>query len=384
MQKKIVFIQPTLAPYAKTRFEELAKNKDLDIYLLFEHKTLPHRKGWEVTPVKGCKTFVIGGYNLKSKVYKPELNAYIEGIRGIPYTIPKYLIEIKPDVVIICNATQLLFVNSVKKLLNFKTGIVVEDTIHATKGRSSFNRKLKRLALKHVDFYLPYSNDAIEFLHLNGVNNDIFKTSWSMKTDQFYNADEVNVIREKIRKRHSLGNKVVFITLTQLIPRKGIKNLIEAWNESNEQIKKDAELLILGDGPEKDELNALLVDKKINNISLLGNKSYSEVAEYLQASDVFILPTLEDLFSLSVMEAMASKLPVMTSIYNGARELIIESENGYVFDPKNKDNMVNALNTIYLDKDRLQQMGNKSYEIISDYTDELVMQRLGNTLKGIN
>jgi glycosyltransferase involved in cell wall biosynthesis len=383
MKKKVVFIQPTLAPYAKTRFEELAKDNELDIYLLFEHKTLPHRKGWEVTPVKGCKTIVIGGYNLKSKVFKPELNAHIEGVRGIPYTIPKYLMDIKPDIVIICNATQLLFVNTVKKLLNFKTGIVIEDTIHATKGRSNLNKKLKGIALKMVDFYLPYSNDAIEYLKLNGINENIYKTSWSMKTDLFYNDSEVLKIRKKIRELHSLSNKMVFITLTQLIPRKGLKNLIEAWNESNDQMKSDSELLILGDGPEKEKLSELLIQKNINNIKLLGNKTYSEVAEYLQASDVFILPTLEDLFSLSVMEAMASRLPVMTSIYNGARELINESENGYVFDSKNMEDTIRALNNMYLDKNRLKDMGNASYKIISNYTDEIVMGKLANTLKGI-
>ncbi|WP_040207164.1 glycosyltransferase family 4 protein [Neobacillus jeddahensis] len=383
MVKKIVFIQPTLAPYAKTRFEELAKDKQLDIYLLFEHKTLPHRKGWEVTPVKGCKTIVIGGHNLKSKVYKPELNAYIEGVRGIPYTIPKYLMNIKPDIVIVCNASQLLFVNSVKKILNFKTGIIVEDTIHATKGRSNLSKRLKKIALNLVDFYLPFSNDAIEYLHVNGINNSIYKTSWSMKTDLFYNDNEVSEIRRKIRSRHKLDNKVVFITLTQLIPRKGLKNLIESWNDSDNRLKSDAELLILGDGPEKEDLIELLVRRQIYNVQLLGNKSYTEVAEYLQASDIFILPTLEDLFSLSVMEAMASKLPVMTSIYNGARELIIESKNGYVFDSKSKEDTIKALNNMYSDKGRLNEMGNLSYEIISNYTDELVMRKLGNTLKGI-
>ena len=100
-------------------------------------------------------------------------------------------------------------------------------------------------------------------------------------------------------------------------------------------------------------------------------------------ADVFILPTLEDLFSLVVMEAMSSSLPVLTSTNNGARELIYEGENGYVFDAEDISNIKLAIEKIYADRFRLKQMGKKSYEIISEYSNEKVMSKLAKILKEI-
>ena len=383
MKRKVVFVQPTLAPYAKTRFEELAKDKDLDIYLLFEHETLEHRKGWKVTEVEGCKTIIIGGYNKKRKIYKPDLNCHIEGIRGIPYTLSKHLLTINPNIVVVCNATQLFFVNIVKPFLNFKTGIVVEDTIHANKGRSNFNKMLKSTALKFVDFYLPYSNDAVDFLNYNRIYKNIFRTSWSMKLELFDINDSKNNSVKLISADLKSKDKIIFICVTQLIPRKGMKNLFQAWNLLENKIKSNIELIVLGDGPQKEELLNIIKHNNIDNIHLLGNKEYQEVTIYLKEADVFILPTLEDLFSLVVMEAMSSSLPVLTSTNNGARELIYEGEKGYVFDAEDFSNIKLAIEKIYADRFRLKQMGKKSYEIISEYSNEKVMSKLAKILKEI-
>lgn len=383
MKRKVVFVQPTLAPYAKTRFEELAKDKDLDIYLLFEHETLEHRKGWKVTEVEGCKTIIIGGYNKKRKIYKPDLNCHMEGIRGIPYTLSKHLLTINPNIVVVCNATQLFFVNIVKPFLNFKTGIVVEDTIHANKGRSNFNKMLKSTALKFVDFYLPYSNDAVDFLNYNRIYKNIFRTSWSMKPELFDINDSKNNSVKLISADLKSMDKIIFICVTQLIPRKGMKNLFQAWNLLENKIKSNIELIVLGDGPQKEELLNIIKHNNIDNIHLLGNKEYQEVTIYLKEADVFILPTLEDLFSLVVMEAMSSSLPVLTSTNNGARELIYEGENGYVFDAEDISNIKLAIEKIYADRFRLKQMGKKSYEIISEYSNEKVMSKLAKILKEI-
>lgn len=75
---------------------------------------------------------------------------------------------------------------------------------------------------------------------------------------------------------------------------------------------------------------------------------------------------LEDLCGLAVFEAVASGLPVMTTIYNGTRDLVHEGVNGCVFNPENKNSIIDALRK--MDKTDLHAMSEASKEISRKYT----------------
>jgi glycosyltransferase involved in cell wall biosynthesis len=97
-----------------------------------------------------------------------------------------------------------------------------------------------------------------------------------------------------------------------------------------------------------------------------GQVNYNEIYRYYAVADVFVLPTLEDNWSLVIPEAMACGLPVATSIYNGCHvELIHEGENGCVFDTLDESSLLEAL-AYFHDKD-LAKMGQRSVELEKYY-----------------
>lgn len=129
-------------------------------------------------------------------------------------------------------------------------------------------------------------------------------------------------------------------------------------------------LVYVGTGPQEEELKRVVRNGNIPDVSLVGAVDYDHIAPYYKAADCFIIPTLEDNWSLVVPEAMACGLPVACSKYNGCHPELVRPENGWVFDPLDEANMVNVLQRIVSDKEKLKAMGEASRRIVSGETAE--------------
>lgn len=374
---RIAFVVPLLAPYAISRFAELGRNKDVDLHVIVEKDTFEERKGWKYQEIEGVHTYLLDGKTHGYSVEHKESGYSINNAYLYSKGLKKLVRKIDPDFCIVCNSTQILELFGFRK---YKLGVVVEDTLRAEQGRKKLNRMVKRALLKTADFYLPFSEDAVCFLRSNGINSNFYRSSWSIGSGFFRNVKS-DIIA--LKNKYSINEeKQIYTIVSALIPRKGIIQFINAWNCMSDRFKTNKELHILGSGPLEKEIKELIEKYELCNcIKLEGNRPYLEVAEFLECTDVFVLPTLEDLCSLAVFEAVAFGLPIMTTIYNGARDLVVEGVNGYVFDPEQNDSIVEALNKI--DNSDLQTMSKESLEIAKKYTDENVMKELYSTLQGI-
>ena len=106
--------------------------------------------------------------------------------------------------------------------------------------------------------------------------------------------------------------------------------------------------------------------KDYHSVIFTGGIDYSIIYKYYAISDVFIIPTLEDNWSLVVPEAMACGLPIACSIYNGCHpELVHKDNNGITFDPLDQESVTNALH--YFHTVDLKQFGKRSIEIEKDF-----------------
>ncbi|HOX59468.1 MAG TPA: glycosyltransferase family 4 protein [Candidatus Paceibacterota bacterium] len=97
---------------------------------------------------------------------------------------------------------------------------------------------------------------------------------------------------------------------------------------------RSATLVLVGSGPAEAALRHQSSVLRLPNVHFAGSVDYDKLAPYYAAADAFIIPTLEDNWSLVVPEAMACGLPILCSKYNGCwPELVHEGRNGWVFDP---------------------------------------------------
>lgn len=184
-------------------------------------------------------------------------------------------------------------------------------------------------------------------------------------------AAEKRELRDKYRT-----DGIVYLYAGRLIPRKGLDRLIGAWAVFEKQ-SASGTLLIAGGGAQEAALKKMITVKGIRRVRFAGTIPYDSLAYIYAASDIFVIPTLEDNWSLVVPEAMACGLPILCSKYNGCwPELIRDGENGWVFDPLDCDDTVRALCAARDAGDSLQKMANRSLEIVEDHSPRVAAEAI--------
>jgi glycosyltransferase involved in cell wall biosynthesis len=108
----------------------------------------------------------------------------------------------------------------------------------------------------------------------------------------------------------------------------------------------------------------------------VGQVSYSQLGSYFRAADVFILPTLEDIWGMVVLEAMAFGKPILCSQWAGAAELICDGENGYLFDAHQPEAIATAMQRLIDQPDQIAPMGERSAALIAKHTPTAAAQFL--------
>lgn len=136
---------------------------------------------------------------------------------------------------------------------------------------------------------------------------------------------------------------LTFVTIGSLIHRKGFDLLIEALHRVNRQLPEGWQCNIIGGGEKQAELQQQIDQAQLQeHIHLVGQKNKQEIVQLLQQSDVFVLPSRGENFSVAVLEALACGLPVIASICGGIRECI-EEHNGLLFPVDDTEALANAI-----------------------------------------
>ena len=166
--------------------------------------------------------------------------------------------------------------------------------------------------------------------------NRIIAVSNSLK-EQIYNhfKRDATVIHNMVNeeffqmpiRKYTNRNKLIYISIGSLFYIKGHDILIKALSEVA-QYTLDWELRIVGGGSEEKNLQNLIKQLGLeNNIKIIGRRNKQEIISLLYDSDIFILPSRSENFSVAVLEALSAGLPVVATTCGGIRECINE-KNG--------------------------------------------------------
>ncbi|MEJ5366522.1 MAG: glycosyltransferase family 4 protein [Desulfosoma sp.] len=370
----VCLVQPVQAPYWTERIRALACHKGLSVTLILERDSFAHRPGWGFQPIDGVRTVVLNSAILGSVRECHDLRYTIRGIRSVPWQLPFALSRLKPDVIVLCNATQMLLCLPLKWMTSSSLALIVEDTPHAVRLLSPTARRFKAALYRRADAWFAFSEDAVEFLASIGIRNGVVRTSWSVDVEELAPPEDENLKQD--------NNRRVRITLVgAFIESKGVLLLLQAWNGLPADLREQAEVLLAGTGPLFKTAQEYLERHEIHEVRLLGQLPYPEVLDLLKSSDLFVLPTLQDLFSLTVLEAMACGCPVITTPFAGARELVHEGINGWLVDPTDIKAFMNVLKrALSMEREDLRRMGDAARKRVQTMDNNLVMERFAEDL----
>ncbi|MBI4600240.1 glycosyltransferase [Candidatus Uhrbacteria bacterium] len=258
----------------------------------------------------------------------------------------------------------------VASLFKKKFGFVHAVTVHAADvfllERLPFGKLLARYIVENSDIVIPVSRLNLEVLRkLAGRDFKAMVLPMGVEIEFFRS---VLVPKTKADLRIDPDKKTILF-VGKLTEKKGVVYLIRAMKEFSRR-RQDVQLAIVGDGHLRQECEAEAHRLGLNGtVKFVGQKSKSEVKDFLSVSDVLIVPSIVDRHGetegvpVAILEAMAAGLPVIASGVGGIPQVVIHGENGYITKEKDVAGLTQALQDIF-SEDRLKRMGAKSSEII--------------------
>ena len=137
--------------------------------------------------------------------------------------------------------------------------------------------------------------------------------------------------------------KKIILTVGHLAGVKGQKYLIDAMQEVIMH-DKNVVCIIIGNGKLKEKLKNQIKKLELDDhVKIVGGKSHDEIPMWMNACDVFVLPSLRESFGIVQIEALICGKPVVATFNGGSEEIIINEKFGILVDSKNSDELANAI-----------------------------------------
>ena len=195
-------------------------------------------------------------------------------------------------------------------------------------------------------------------VNIIGTGIDIerfFKTSFTKK--------QINDLRKKYDLKE---DDFVVGTVTRVAKEKSIDRIIITFKEILKVIPK-AKLLIVGDGPDRKELQKLTKDLGIDKSVIFTLKvPIEEVQIFYQMISVFVTFSTTETQGLTVLEAMAASIPVLAILDDSFVDSVKDKKNGYLF--KTDEEYIEDIIRLYKDKKLYKEMSDKSLELAYNHS----------------
>ncbi len=237
---------------------------------------------------------------------------------------------------------------------------------------------IRNKILKHANSFIAISSDVKRELLACGVNFNIIKNiPNSVDTNKFYPVSLAK--KRELRRKLDIpsGDKVIIFT-GRLVSYKGLPLLLTVWQEIQKK-HSNLILLLVGSGGidihNCEEQLKDIVDKNGLGSSVKFTGNVNNVNEYLQASDIFIFPTENEAFGISLIEAMACGLPSISTRIGGVKDILQNQKNGMVINPGNFQQLFEALDLLLTDSALSIKLGKAARQTVQvKYSSKIVIK----------
>jgi len=160
--------------------------------------------------------------------------------------------------------------------------------------------------------------------------------------------------RFNVRENKNNSDNFTVLNVGRLEKEKGSLVMLEVAS-----ILRNVNFKIVGGGSQKKEMMKIIEDKELTNVSLLGGIPYEEMYKVYNTSDVFVLPSFSEGLPITMLEAMASELPVIVSDVGDVSKILKGENGGFVVPSGNVEAIVSKIKLLMNDEKLRSNLGRR-------------------------
>jgi len=328
---RIGVITPTPTPYRDPFWNEVARQPDVELDVYYCSAGTKDRP-WDVSWSLDFRAEVLPGRNL----------AAWRGMDGYCFWNPglrRRLRDGRYDALIFGGYNHVTMLSGIRYAIRHRIPYFLMNEVYLAQPRRWWRRVIKGMPLRYIvrnaTGFFPTGTLAAEYLeHYGASARDMCPCPNVPDVDAYWRlALELSRERSALRAEAGLGEEPVVLFVGRLIPLKQVDTLLRAF--SSVVKGRPARLVVLGDGPIRPELESLAAALGIaEQVCFRGFLAPEELPKWYAMSDLFVLPSSDETWSVVVLEALASGLPVVvTKLVGCYADVVVNPAVGTVVPP---------------------------------------------------
>ncbi|MDB2481931.1 glycosyltransferase family 4 protein [Gammaproteobacteria bacterium] len=229
--------------------------------------------------------------------------------------------------------------------------------------------------IKKIIYDDKITNKKVNIIHygsINGIDYEYFSKS----------NKNIKSIKEDF---NFLGGEFIFGFIGRLVSDKGINELVASFIKIN-KIHNHTKLLLVGPYEELlDPLHPNTVNEINHHPDIIRIDFQTDVRPFYNLIDVFVFPSFREGFGVSLIEALAMKLPVIASDISGCNEIISHNVNGVLVKKKSINALFLSMNDSIIEPERFSEYANAGREtVVKKYSQNAVWRSTLKAYKNLN
>lgn len=226
----------------------------------------------------------------------------------------------------------------------------------------SITREYERNFYNKCDKLMLSSGSISKILAEEGIHKEEIFVPLGIESNIFNPGN-----KESAKKKLKLSDKFVIGYVGRISKEKNLETLREAFIRLP---IKDKFLLIVGGGSYSQQN----IFRGVSDMKITG--FVDNVVPYLQAMDIYVLPSLTETSSLSTLEAISAGLPVVATCVGAIPDYITDNKNGILFNPKDVDSLVKIMVDLYVHRELRIKLGKNARETASKFKWEDTIRKI--------
>ena len=350
---RVLYLLNIPSPYRVNFLDELGKNCELTV--LYERASTKVRDAtWLNQQAIHHKSIVLKSWKIRKE-------------DALAWTVRRHLKDPQYDVIVVGGYSTPTGMLAIWSLYRMKKPFILNTDGGIPRLDKGLRRWVKRFFINKAFAFLSPSPLSDRYLN---TYVDAKKTIYRYPFTSLYKKDCLNAPptleqRAQYKQTLKLPYEQIILAIGQFIPRKNFETLIKA---SIQLEQKNVGIIIIG-GDSTSSYETLVQTHQITNIHFKPFMQKEALKTYFLASDLFVLPTLEDIWGLVINEAMAHALPIITTHTCGSGVALVENgKNGFLVDATDTNALAQRMNLILGNRKLKYSLSENALKSIQQYT----------------